>query len=102
VSLEVAEGKDSGWFDTIPLERVHSSLQLDLNAEGLSGGADQIAVELMDGQQVLATGAVLDQDGVAIPVRWSKGRQLRLPHSGTLRLRFRLSGQARLYGFTFR
>ena len=102
VSLEVAEGKDSGWFSTIPMEGVLSQPNLELNAEGLTGNTGGITVELMDGPEVLATGTVPNQDGVAVPVQWLGGRPQQLSNSGTLRLRFRLAGRARLYGFTFR
>ena len=44
VSLEVAEGKDSGWFDhDSSWPGTHSSLDLDVNAEGLTGDSGRIA-----------------------------------------------------------
>ena len=102
VSLEVAEGKDSGWFTTIPLTGDSHPPDLEVNAEGLSGDAGRIAVELIGARKVLATGEGLNQDGVAVPVRWTSSQGIQRPLPGTLRLRFRLAGQARLYGFTFR
>lgn len=102
VSLEVAEGKDSGWFTTIPLAGESIPPDLEVNAEGLSRDAGRIAVELIDARQALATGNVLNQDGVAVPVRWTRSQGTQPPITGTLRLRFRLDGRARLYGFTFR
>lgn len=102
VSLEVAEGKDSGWFTTIPLAGESIPPDLEVNAEGLSGNGGRIAVELMDAQKVVATGKVPNQDGVAVPVRWTRIQGIQPPIPGTLRLRFRLDGRARLFGFTFR
>ncbi len=102
VSLEVTEGKDSGWFTTIPLAGKSIPPDLEVNVEGLSRNAGRIAVELIDARQVLATGRVLNQDGVAVPVRWTRTRRVEHPGTGTLRLRFTLDGRARLYGFTFR
>ena len=102
VSLQVAEGKDAGWFATIPMEPELPSLKLDVNAEGLAGGEGRIIVELTHGEKVVATGTALNQDGVAVPIRWREGEALRLPETGPFRLRFRLSGRARLYSFTFR
>ena len=102
VSLQVAEGMDSGWFTTIPMETDPASLKMDVNAEGLAGGEGRIVVELIGGEKVLAAGSALNHDGVAVPIRWGEGETLRLPDTGRLRLRFRLSGRARLYSFTFR
>jgi len=38
VSLDVEEGKASGWFSTIPLRPRGNDLALELNADGLSQG----------------------------------------------------------------
>ena len=102
VSLQVAERMDSGWFTTIPMETKLTSLKMDVNAEGLAGGEGRITVELTDGGKVLAAGAALNQDGVAVPIRWGEGKTVAVPDSRRLQLRFRLAGRARLYSFTFR
>jgi hypothetical protein len=102
VSLQVAEGKDSGWFTTIPMETETASLNMEINAEGLAGGKGIITVELMEGGKVLATGAALNQDGVAVPIQWGEGKTGEIPDTRRRQLRFRLAGPARLYGFTFR
>ena len=103
VSLDVQEGRPSGWFTTLPLAQRSESLNLAVNADGLAGGAGRIIVELLRGQEVLANSNTITEEGVATPVQWPLGgSQLSLPASGQLRLRFRLEGEARLYSFTFR
>ena len=99
VSLDVQEGRSSGWFTTLPLKPRSGTLNLEVNADGLAGGAGRITVELLRGQEVLATSNTITEDGVAVTMG---GNELRLPASGPLRLRFRLEGEARLYSFTFR
>ena len=67
--------------------------------------AESTRVEIQildDARQVLATGRIMHQDGVAVLVRSTRTQGVERPSTGTLRHRFRLDGRARLYGFTFR
>ena len=103
VSLDVQQGRPSGWFTTLPLKRGSETLKLEVNADGLAGGTGRIIVELLRGQEVLATSNTITEEGVATSVQWPVGgSQLRLPALEQLRLRFWLEGEARLYSFTFR
>ncbi len=102
LSLDVQNGRPSGWFTTLPLKLGTEALSLELNADGLTRGAGRISVDLLRGGEVLATSNAATEDGVAVSVRWPVGgSRLRLPESGPLRLRFQLEGEARLYSFTF-
>ena len=104
VSLELAEGSESGSWTTIPLKPTGAPLELELNATGLYRGRGRILVELLQGDRVVARSNAVTGDGLAVPVSWPYGgEQLSLPTSGELlRLRFRLEGHARLYSFSFR
>ena len=85
VSLKVEKDSRAGWFTTIPLQATGTSLQLEINAQGLSEAAAVI------------------RDGVAVPVLWPYGGQnLSLPSGESLQLRFQLEGKARLYSLTFK
>ncbi len=104
VSLEVAEGSESGSWTTIPLKPAGAPLELELNATGLDRGRGRILVELLQGDRTAARSNAVTGDGLAVPVSWPYGeRQLSLPNGGEpLRLRFRLEGHAQLYSFSFR
>ena len=104
VSLNVDDRSKTGWFTTIPFQPTDSSLQLEINAEGLSQGEGRILVELLEDGQVLSRSSAAVEDGVELPVLWPYGgRQLTLRSRGKLlQLRFCLEGEARLYSFTFK
>ena len=76
---------------------------LEVNADGLVRGTGRISVDLLRGDEVLATSNAVTDDRVANSVRWLVGgKRLRLPEPGQLSLRFLLEGEALLYSFTFR
>ena len=104
VSLDVAEGSESGSWTTIPLKPRGAPLELELNATGLDRGRGRILVELLRGDRIVARSNAVTGDGIATPVTWPYGgKQLGLPTGGDpLRLRFHLEGRARLYSFSFR
>ena len=104
VSLKVEKDSRAGWFTTIPLQATGTSLQLEINAEGLSRGEGRILVELLEEGSTVARSSAVTADGVELPVLWPYGGQnLSLPTGReSLQLRFRLEGQAQLYSFTFK
>lgn len=79
VSLDVEEGKASGWFSTIPLRPRGNDLALELNADGLSRGVGRILVDLLADGEVVATSHAVTEDGVHIAIHWEKGERLPLP-----------------------
>ncbi len=104
VSLKVEKDSGAGWFTTIPLKSTATSLQLEINAEGLSQGEGRVLVELLENGKVVARSNAVIGDGVEVPVLWpNEGQKLNLSTGAeSLQLQFRLEGQAQLYGFTFK
>ncbi len=88
---------------TIPLKATGWPLQLEINAQGLSGSEGRIVVELLEGGKVAARSSAVIRDGLEVPVRWPHGgKKLSLPSGESLQLRFQLERKARLYSFTFK
>jgi hypothetical protein len=101
VSLDVQKGRSEGSFVTIPWKATASPIQVELNADGLSHGAGAIEVELISNDAVRAVSNKVTLDGVRTPVLWEGGPTVQSPESGTIRLRFRLTGSAHIYSFRF-
>jgi len=97
--VQLREGRRSGSLTTVPLSMKENGVRVTVNADQLARGRRTLRVEVLDvgtGQIVPGYSASdcdpLEQDGVAIPVRWGGRITLSGIEAKEVRLRFVFSG----------
>jgi hypothetical protein len=108
-NLQTRDGLSRGLVTTKSIDvKQADKARLVVNAANLMPYRDWVEVEVLDAKtnqpiegykQTDAVG--MFQDGIRIPVEWSKHKTLDGVQTGAIKLRFHLYGKAKLYSFHF-